>query len=71
MGFGNFEVIWHNEAKSGPNMGVAARRHRWAVGVPESLKSLFMGPSLLDNCYLENKISQHFRVTLSPLNPRV
>ena len=33
-------------------MGVAALR---AVGVHDPLKSLVMGPSLLDNCYLENK----------------
>ena len=33
-------------------MGVAAPR---AVGVPDPLKSFVMGPSLLDNCYLENE----------------
>ena len=33
-------------------MGVAATR---AVGVHDSLNSLVMGPSLLDNCYLEKK----------------
>ena len=41
-------MIWHNLAKSGPNMGVGE--------VHDLLKSLVMGPSLLGNCYLENKI---------------
>ena len=33
------------------------RGYRWAVGVHDPLKSFFMGTSLLDNFYLENKFT--------------
>ena len=36
-------------------MGVAAPRAPVGGWVHDPLKSLVMGPSLLDNCYLENK----------------
>ena len=36
----------------------------WAVGVHERLKSLVMGPSLLDNCYLENEF--HKKIGIPP-----
>ena len=38
LGFGHVEVIWHNWAKKGPNMGVAVPRAAvggWSPGPPQ------------------------------------
>ena len=54
---------WYSWAKIGPNMGVAAPQApvgSW--GVHDPLKSLVMGPSLLDNFYPE------FRKQVSQIN---
>ena len=42
--------------------------HRWAVGVRDPLKSSITGPSLLVNCYHENKSHKNFRLPPPPLN---
>ena len=46
-------------------MDVATTLHLWAVGV-DPLKSLVTSPSLLGNCYLDNKFHKNFRLDLPP-----
>ena len=52
IGLEHVEMIWHNRAKIGPNMGVAPPQAPVGVRGQEPLKSSVTGPSLLGNCYL-------------------
>ena len=60
LGFGHGEVIWHNWAKNGPNMGVAVPRAPaggWSPGPPLKLghRSYFSG-QLLSRKQVSQKI---------------
>ena len=68
MGFGYVEAIWHNSAKSGPNMGVAAPVGGWG---PRLLKSLVMVLVYWKTAILitSSQISQCAAIYPPPLNP--
>ena len=58
------QVMWHNFAKKGPDMGVAVPQAPLGGWGPGPLKRVLTGPSFLVNCNPGNKFHNEF----SPYN---